>query len=87
MGYSEVDGYVSKVEYFDKFPLLGFATEGDGSTTTHYCDYSYVEPEGDYVLLVGGLWNYGLNAGLWNWNGNNDSSNSNSNIGGRILIE
>jgi hypothetical protein len=39
------------------------------------------------VLSCGGLWNCGVNAGLWNWNGNNSSSNANGNIGGRILIK
>nr|DAK85062.1 MAG TPA: hypothetical protein [Caudoviricetes sp.] len=34
--------------------------------------------------FVGGNWNNGTNAGLWNWNGNNGVSNANSNIGGRI---
>lgn len=38
------------------------------------------------VLNVGGNWNNGANAGLWNWNGNNTASNANANIGGRILI-
>ena len=35
-------------------------------------------------LNVGGNWNNGTNAGLWNWNGNNAASNVNSNLGGRI---
>ena len=36
------------------------------------------------LLIVGGNWNNGDNAGLWNWNGNNDATNANGNIGGRI---
>ena len=36
------------------------------------------------LLIVGGNWNNGDNAGLWNWNGNNDATNTNGNIGGRI---
>ena len=40
-----------------------------------------------FVLIVGGNWNNGANAGLWNWNGNNTASNANANIGGRICCE
>jgi hypothetical protein len=36
------------------------------------------------VLILGGNWNNGSNAGLWCANGNNDSSNVNSNIGSRL---
>lgn len=39
------------------------------------------------VLIVGGNWNNGTNAGLWYWNGNNGASNANSNIGGRICCK
>jgi len=35
------------------------------------------------VLIVGGNWDNGANAGLWYWNGNNTVSNSWSNNGGR----
>lgn len=87
VGNSDVDGYVSGIEYFDKFPILGFPTEGNGSTTTHYCDYSYVEQEGDYVLVVGGYWYYGLRAGLWNLYGYNVSSSSGSYFGGRLCYK
>ena len=37
------------------------------------------------VALVGGNWNNGTNAGLFNWNVNNTSSNANLNVGGRVL--
>ena len=38
------------------------------------------------VLLVGGDWNFGGNAGLFYFNANNTSSNSNSNVGARLLV-
>ena len=38
------------------------------------------------VLLVGGYWNSGGNAGLFYFNANNTSSNSNSNVGARLLV-
>jgi hypothetical protein len=36
--------------------------------------------------MVGGNYNNGSNAGLFNFNANNASSNSNSNIGARLLV-
>lgn len=36
---------------------------------------------------MGGNWNNGANAGLWNVNCNNAASNTNTNIGGRLANE
>lgn len=41
--------------------------------------------DGWRVLMVGGNWNNGFNAGLWYFNGNYSSGNRNSNIGARHL--
>ena len=38
------------------------------------------------VLLVGGNWNNGGNAGLFYFNANNSSSDTNSNVGARLLV-
>lgn len=38
------------------------------------------------VLMVGGNYNNGTNAGLWYFNANNSSSNTNTNIGARLLV-
>lgn len=78
-------GYLSKIEYFDKFPLLGYTVAEDGANNSYYCDYSY--NCGNSVLSVGGGWNYGLDAGLWYWNGGSDSSCSSSSFGGRICYK
>ena len=83
---SENGGYVSKVEYFAKVPLLGYATEHTAGGTTYYADYGY---DSDYgtVLVVGGYWYGDGNAGLWFWSGVNDSSDSVSYIGGRLCYK
>ena len=75
-------GYIKKVAPLKRHPLIQYATEASGgSTTTYFCDYAY---SGGSVLAVGGNWNNTTNAGLWYWNGNYTPSNANSNIGGRI---
>lgn len=78
-------GYLSKIEYFDKFPLLGYTVAEDGANNSYYCDYSY--NCGNSVLGVGGLWGDGLGAGLWLWCGGDDSSGSSSDIGGRLCYK
>lgn len=81
-----LDGYIKEISYFDKFPLLGYTSNVNGSTTTHYCDYCWMG-EGDCVLFVGGAWYYGLYGGLWYWYGNYGSSFSLSYIGGRLCYK
>jgi hypothetical protein len=39
------------------------------------------------VAHVGGNWNNGSNAGLWNWNLNNSSANTNVITGGRLCTK
>ncbi len=78
-------GYLSKIEYFDKFPLLGYTVAEDGANNSYYCDYSY--NCGNSVLYVGGYWFGGLYAGLWAWYGDDDSSISSSSIGGRLCYK
>ena len=78
-------GYLSKIEYFDKFPLLGYTVAEDGANNSYYCDYSY--NCGNSVLFVGGSWSNGLSAGLWLWYGDYDSSYSYSFIGGRLCYK
>ena len=77
-------GYITKVEHFDKFPLLGYATEVGGTETTRYCDYYW---SGGTVLAVGGSWLNGSYAGLWSWAGVADASYSYSSFGGRLCYK
>ncbi|MCM1218226.1 MAG: hypothetical protein NC548_27385 [Lachnospiraceae bacterium] len=84
VGESEVDGSISKIEYFDKFPVLGYATEGNGDANTYYCDYCWC---GGTVLYVGGGWSDGSDAGLWSWDGGYDAGSYISYIGGRLCYK
>ena len=77
-------GYITKIEYFDKFPLLGYATALGGAENTHYSDYYW---SGGTVLCVGGGWDNGSRAGLWYWDGDYDASVSDSNLGGRLCYK
>ena len=65
-GYKEVfspsngSGYISAMRT-EKFGRL--ATAFSGSTTTYEADYAYYNNSGVRYALVGGAWNYDLNAG------------------------
>lgn len=80
------NGYCKKIEYFDKFPLLGYTTEIGGSATTYYCDY-YYQASGGTVLAVGGRWGGGALAGLWYWYGGCSASTVDSGFGGRLCYK
>ena len=50
--------------------------------SVRYANYN----SGWRVLFVGGLWNYGGNAGLFYFNASYTSSNTISNVGARLLF-
>ena len=79
-------GYLKEIEYFDKFPLLGYIKTVGGGSTTYYCDYTYYS-SGGTVLSVGGSWYYGTYAGLWYWDGYGSASSASSYIGGRLCFK
>lgn len=81
-----VDGnWIKGIDYFDKFPLLGYISSvSGGSDSTYYCDYSWSEGT---VLVVGGYWYYGLLGGLWCWSGYYGAGYSYSGIGGRLCYK
>lgn len=78
-------GYIKEITYFDRFPLLGYASNVSGSATTYYCDstVSY----GGTLLCVGGYWSHITLAGLWYWYGNCGSASANSYLGGRLCFK
>lgn len=79
--------WIKAIEYFDKFPVLGYAKDvSGGSSTTYYADYCYYNPSGT-VLYCGGDWDYGTAAGLWLWNGYNSASSTGSLVGGRLCYK
>ena len=80
-------GWLEEIEYFDKFPLLGYIkTASGGSSSTYYCDYTYYSSSGT-VLRVGGHWGIGASAGLWCWLGDASASYASSGIGGRLCFK
>lgn len=80
------EGYAKVVAPFEKNPLLQFTSEVGAGATTYYADYYYYNAAGT-VLLVGGRWYYGANAGLWLWSGFNTASNANASVGGRLCYK
>lgn len=86
MGDRPLDGnWIKGIDYFDKFPLLGYISSvSGGSDSTYYCDYSWSEGT---VLVVGGSWYYGLSGGLWSWYGYVGAGSSGSDIGGRLCYK
>ena len=79
-------GYLKAIEYFDKFPVLGYAKELGASSTTYYSDYHYYSASGT-VLFCGGYWYGGTAAGLWYWAGSHSASVSDSDVGGRLCFK
>ncbi len=77
-------GYIKAISYFDKFPVLGYASDQSGSENTYYCDYNVAYGT---VLFVGGVWGYGAYAGLWYWNGGSSASNAYTGVGGRLCAK
>lgn len=86
MGDRPLDGnWIKGIDYFDKFPLLGYISSvSGGSDSTYYCDYSWSEGT---VLNVGGAWSDGLYGGLWSWRGYYVSSYCYSDVGGRLCYK
>ncbi len=86
MGDRPLDGnWIKGIDYFDKFPLLGYISSvSGGSNSTYYCDYSWSEGA---VLFVGGGWYDGLGGGLWAWYGDVGAGYSGSDVGGRLCYK
>ena len=88
-GYTQIgtlpnNGWIKDLTVTDNGLLIP-KTVG-GSETTFIPDYA-CSSSGWLVLLVGGYWNYGSNAGLLCFNAYNTSSSSNSDISARLLCE
>ena len=80
------EGYLKEVTPFAKNPLLGYATAIGAGSTTHYSDYYYVNNTGT-VLICGGHWSHGADAGLWDWDGGYTASLASSCLGGRLCYK
>ena len=81
---SSVDGYAGEMGYDSNYPFAEFTTGITGGSTTKYCDY-YYQNVGLCAPIVGGFFNYGVNAGLRHWALNNSPANANISFGARLL--
>lgn len=79
------NGWIKDIGMSSNMPWTFYPITVGGSETTYISDYAYYG-SGWRVLMVGGNYNNGSNAGLFYFNANNTSSNTNSNVGARPLV-
>jgi len=82
---SSSNGFVKTVAPLAEGSLIQYVTAVGADESSYYCDNSY---QGGAILICGGTWNEGTNAGLWFWNGYLSASSSyNDSIGGRLCYK
>ena len=79
------NGYSKDLIFSDSYSWALIPSELGGSTSTYLCDY-YYQASGLRILLVGGSWGDGGNAGFWCFNAGWAASLSNSLVGGRSVF-
>lgn len=78
------NGFIKSLGSSTNAPYAFLPNAVGGSNSTYIPDY-YYQNTGWRVLRVGGLWNFGLPAGLFYFRADNTSSYSSSVIGARLL--
>lgn len=79
------DGYFSNVESDPLLRDMFIPSAVAGSSSTQFCDYNYAHDIGETnILLLGGGWNYGSDAGVGCRASTSVSSNYVRNIGARL---
>lgn len=80
------NGYISALTYNAAQPFLNYPSAASAAADTdhYYCDFENYNPSG-VVLLVGGSWSNGKQAGLWASYGYYNASGSNEFFGGRLV--
>lgn len=86
LGYanSNTNGYVMSLGYDKENPLFALTTQVGGASSTYMTDY-YYQNTGNRIALVGGVYNYNTDAGLWYWRMNSTSSGTSYGVGARLL--
>lgn len=86
LGYTNAltNGYSKSLGYDNNYPIASFPTEIGASSTTGTCDY-YTQNTGNRIALVGGIWYYGSDAGLWCWYLYYPSGTADFDVGSRLL--
>ena len=81
------NNYVRAFGPLERNPLIQYITNvSGGSDTTYFADYSGYSSSGT-VLYVGGLWDYGSDAGFWYLDGHYSASFADAFIGGRLCYK
>ena len=78
-------GWIKDLGLSNTFPWAFLPDANGGSETTYIADYVY-SSSGWRVLVVGGYWSNGSNAGLFYFDASNSSSYSDGSIGARLLF-
>lgn len=81
------NGYISAMGYSTKFDWLFLPSEVKGDSALPIGDYYYQNNtwNGYRIALLGGSWNYGVNAGGFYWNVYNGVSTRYRGVGGRLV--
>lgn len=68
VGYANhnADGYIGEMGHDKNYPFVKFPINVTGGSTTKYCDY-YYQNTGLRAPVVGGVFHYGVAAGLFYW--------------------
>ena len=82
-GVPQVNGYVSGLLEDELGGMAAMPSAVNGSDSTYLCDYWYA-PAGDRILLAGGYWSRGRNAGPGYRNADATVSSSGRNGGARV---
>ena len=82
-GVPQVNGYVSGLLEDELGGMAAMPSAVTGSDSTYLCDYWYA-PTGDRILLAGGNWNHGRNAGPGDRHANDAVSHSYRYSGARV---
>ena len=87
LSYSKApsDGYISAIGLDASIPWVQLPTATAGSNSTYLCD-KYSQFEGWRVAVVGGKWDSGSNAGLFQISSGSGSNIYYSDVGSRLLI-
>lgn len=78
------DGFVKTVAPLADGSLIQYVTAVGADESSYYCDKAW---KGGTVLICGGFWNDGTNAGLWGWSGGNTAPDTHQIIGGRLCYK
>lgn len=80
------NGWPGKFGFDSEHPFAQYpdANGGTGSDSSYHCDYFWIG-SGWRILIVGGRWSTGSNAGAWSFDSSYGSGLASATVGGRLL--